>query len=164
MASPSFLRVAFACVATLVSHFAVAQVSDVDLLTCNFAKAGQFIPSAWGRLHPLESPDGTLVVTGPVREQGLCIQNATIAAAFGVFTVTAELCNSTAQPLLDWLAKNRSSLQRSTAKTQPGIIANFGNEKDSLSVFYGRASTHWKYDPTNQQISFFCGVTASGSQ
>jgi uncharacterized Zn-binding protein involved in type VI secretion len=164
MTSTSFLKVAFACATTMVAPVAAAQVSDVDLLTCNIAKAVQSLPSAWDRLHPRESPNGTFVVPGPVREQGLCIQNATIAAAFGAFTVTAELCNSTAQPLLDWLVKNRASLQRITGKNQPGIIAVFGNEKDTLSVFYGRASPQSKPDPTNQEISFFCGVAGSGPQ
>lgn len=165
MTNTSFLKVIFACATSMVAHVAAVQVSDADLLICNFAKARQPFPSeSWNHLHFREAPDGSFVVPGPVREKELCIQNATIAGGFGVYMVTAELCNSTTQPLFDWLAENRPSLQRSTTKSQPGIIAFFGTEKDGLSVFYGRASNHWKQNPTERQLSFSCGVAGSGPQ
>lgn len=157
----SFVKVIFACATTMVAHAAAAQVSDVDLLTCNVAKGIQPFPSAsWDHIHFRKEPDGTFVIPGPVQEQELCIQNASITATAGVFMVTAELCNSTAQPLLGWLARNRASLQRSILETQPGVIALFGDEKDGLFVFYGRASNQWKQDPTERQLSFSCGVNA----
>jgi hypothetical protein len=105
-----------------------------------------------------------LLSPAPFENKDLCIQNATIAAGFGGFMVTAEICNSTPQPLLDWLAKNRPSLQQATPRTPPGVIASFGKGKDALSVFYGRASNQWKQDPTEQQLSFSCAVAGSGPQ
>jgi hypothetical protein len=114
--------------AILVLPEATAQDSDIDLLTCNLSKGTDFPSPYWDHLHYRETTDGTFLVPGPVREQKLCIQNATIAAAFGVYMVTGELCNSTPEPFFDWLAKNRPSLHRATSDSKPGLIATFGND------------------------------------
>lgn len=164
MLSSQFSKMMLAFAAIVVLPEAAAQISDIDLLTCNLSKGTDFPSPYWDHLHYHETKDGTFVVPGPVREQELCIQNATIAAGFGAYMVTAELCNSTPQPIFDWLSKNRPSLHRGTSESKPGFVASFGSDKDKIVVFHGRATGISEPDPTERQLSYACVVAGSGPQ
>lgn len=171
MSNNGFLKRVVAWAATAVATLTAAHASDVDLLTCNLAKAGQPFPSAsWDHLHFREARDGTFIIPGPVREEELCIQNATVGGGFGAFMVVAELCNSTPQPLFDWLTKNRPSLQRSTATSEPKLIAVFSSQHEYVSVFYGPATFQSRVDnaphrdPNERPLSFACSFKGSGPQ
>jgi hypothetical protein len=171
MASSKFVKPFLACAMSIAAHASAAEVSDIDLLTCNVGSGMQPFPSAyWDHLHYVATPEGGFVVPGPIRAQGLCIQNANIAAGFGVYMVVGELCNLTPQPLFDWLAKNRPSLPRSKTDVEPRLLAAFRNQKESVSIFYGRASLQsraaddLRQDTKERQLSYACSLKGSGPQ
>ncbi len=164
MTKTRILITLFAGMTVFASHEAIAQSSIIDLITCNNEKNWESNIQAWEQLKPSESPDGNFVLPGPVQDQQLCIKNITLGAAFGVLAVSAELCNSTPKPLLDWLAKNRASLQASSAEKQAGVIAAFGKEGDSLMIYHGRPSLEAAPDPKSKTVSFVCIKRLSGPQ
>ena len=89
--SSRFSKMMLAFAAIVILPEAAAQISDIDLLTCNLSKGTNFPSPYWDHLHYHETKDGTFVVPGPVREQELCIQHATIAAALDVDLLFADV-------------------------------------------------------------------------
>lgn len=150
-------------VMALASHLAIAQPGMIDFLTCNISQA-ELLPGM-EQLKPagLREVSGNSVVSGPVQDQTLCIQNITISAAFGAFGVAAELCDATVEPLLDLLSK-RASLQRVSVENHPGVIAGFTGKGDSFVIFNGAASFEVAPDPSSKKVAFLCARQLSGTQ
>jgi hypothetical protein len=151
----------------VLSSNAYAAISDMDFLTCNIPAGEQSIHLAWSRLsaNSIKKGDGQFEIEGPIREGELCIRKISITAAFGVLMVSAELCDSKTKTILDWLRSQRPTLKKSTIASPAGVIAAFGEEKDSFSIFMGNtASSFPNPDPKSRQISYFCVKQFSGPQ
>lgn len=159
MPNTRFLHAAFACAAVLASSTALAQPADMDWFTCNVPKEG--MESALGLVarHNAIEGDETqgYFIAGPVREQGLCVQNIRLIGAFGVLAVSSELCNAKPQPMLEWLATKRAELLKTGFEKQPGVLAAFGKQDgESFTIYNGLPSFPAKPDPNHKTVSFTC--------
>lgn len=108
--------------------------------------------------------DGTLAFPDQVRDRGLCIENATVTAGFGVMMTRASLCDGRAEPLRAYLSRANPGLRPAGAPSRPGVIAAYEAGKTSFIIYRGPADARRGPDPASSTVSYICSVQESGPQ
>jgi len=156
---PLFAAVLAALVAA--APLPAAAVDDPALLaalTCGAGDAAAL--EAKGR----KTGDGTLAFPDQVRDGGLCIENATVSAGFGVMMTAASLCDGRAEPLLAYLSRANPQLRPASAPSRPGVIGVYEAGKTSFIIFHGQPDIRRGPDPSSGTVSYICSVQGSGPQ
>jgi hypothetical protein len=154
----------------LLAVAAYAKADDekslVQILTCNLQGDRHSIYDSWKILEPRATKlgDGSYKIAGRFRFGDVCIENAQVAAAFGVFTTIASLCNGDPKSFIDFLKTTESNPAPRATPPVPGMVAAFEAPKYMLTLFHGEPALEAKPDPASKRLVYLCAHQFSGAQ
>jgi hypothetical protein len=110
-------------------------------------------------------PDGPHIFMGVIKAGDACVTNATITAAFGMLVISAEVCGSGYEPILEQIRKDRPHLAKADSAEDPGVIAAYQDGTYGIQFFKGSSASAPAHEasPVSAGVSYTCMYQAAVS-
>jgi phage tail tape-measure protein len=153
-------------VAALTAHAAPTAAALFDVLTCGPRDSAEAEAAAKVVLDPSREtkPDGPSLFAERVVRDGACVENVTIAAAFGSLSAFGKVCGSGAAALLRVVKQRNPALAAQSTDGTPGMLARLAAKDFELFVYRGNGEPGQAPDPKSTSIAFACSLRPSGAQ
>lgn len=164
---PHFLTIVLPLLLAPTVHAADDDTLLAQLLTCQPAEDARVRMNMLKVLEArsTKNGDGRAKIGGRIQVGKLCIDNAELAAAFGVFMATGSMCDAEPAPLTDFLQQTKSDVKPTHPAPPAHVLAAFEAPKYSMTVYRGEPGFQPKIqEPASQRVSYLCAFQESGPQ